>query len=285
METTRETKGFNPNPVQGLTKIQTVFTNLNRPVTITLEQAAIFVLFLSGILSRFVGLGNRVMSHDESLHVYYSWLLSIGKGFVHTPMMHGPFLFESTALVNLLFGANDFVSRSIPAILGTFIAIVIPQLLKPWIGRIGALIGSMLFLISPYMLYYSRYIRHDTLVIAWMLLTVFAILGYLFSRKARYLILFVAALALMFSTMEITFIYLAIFASFLTFRMVWINGVRWRAIKSTAEFDLLVLMVTLGIFFSSTIVLPLLNPIFVRLTGQSFVDLTVLVSQGTKSAA
>jgi uncharacterized protein (TIGR03663 family) len=213
--------------------------------------------------------------------VYYSWLLSIGKGFVHIPMMHGPLLFEMTAVINLFFGASDFSSRLVPAILGILIAIVIPQLLKPWIGKIGALVGSLLFLISPYILYYSRYIRHDTLVIAWMLLAVFAIFGYLLNRKEWHLVLFVVALALMFSTMEITFIYLGIFASFLSARMLWINGLHWKAFKTSAEFDLLVLMVTLGAFFSSPIALLILNPIFARLTGAPFVNLTILGSQDT----
>ena len=149
--------------------IQKFVEKINHPIVLTWEYVSIFFLSLGTILTRFIGIGERVMSHDESLHTYYSWLLSTGSGYVHTPMMHGPLLFESTALVNFLFGANDFVSRLVPAILGTVIAIAIPQLLKPWIGKIGALVGSVLFIVSPYMLYYSRYIRHDTIVIAWML--------------------------------------------------------------------------------------------------------------------
>jgi uncharacterized protein (TIGR03663 family) len=249
VQTTSKSEQIFPHPERRLTNFQLLFTKLNRPLTITLEQAAILTLSLIGILTRLVGLGSRVMSHDESLHVYYSWLLSTGEAYVHTPMMHGPFLFESTALINFLFGANDFSSRLVPAILGTFIAIVIPQLLKPWVGKIGALVCSVLFLASPYMLFYSRYIRHDTLVIAWMLLALFAILAYLYHRKERYLVIFVASLALMFSTMEITFIYLAIFASFLVVRLLWVNGLRWKTIKASPEIDLLILMITLGGFF------------------------------------
>ena len=67
------------------------------------------------------------MSHDESLHVYYSWLLATGKGFAHNPMMRGPFLSESTALMDFLFGANDFTSRLMPVILGTITVIVFPR--------------------------------------------------------------------------------------------------------------------------------------------------------------
>ncbi len=262
--------------------IQKFVEKINHPIELTWEFGATFFISLGIILSRFIGLGVRVTSHDESLHTYYSWLLSTGSGYIHTPMMHGPFLFESTALMNFIFGANDFVSRLVPAILGTFIAIAIPQLLKPWIGRIGALVGSVLFMVSPYMLYYSRYIRHDTIVIAWMLLAVVAILGYLFNRKEQYLVLFVTMLALMFSTMEITFIYLAIFATFIFVRMMTLYGLHWKAIKSSAEFDLLILMITLGAFFSSTIALTILNPIFVKAYGSPFVDIAVLGSQGTE---
>ena len=125
------------------------------------------MLILAGI-SRLWALGARVMSHDESLHVHYSWLLATGKGFVHNPMMHGPFLFEATALMNVLFGASDFTSRLVPVILGVFVAIFVPQLLKQWLGRFGTLAASILLLISPFVLYYSRYIRHDMQVIAWL---------------------------------------------------------------------------------------------------------------------
>ena len=106
------------NPVRPGSRILIFLSQLNRPLTITLEQGIAFTLACAVILTRLIGLGERVMSHDESLHVYYSWLLATGKGFIHTPMMHGPFLFESTALMNILLGANDFTSRLVPLILG-----------------------------------------------------------------------------------------------------------------------------------------------------------------------
>ncbi len=258
---------------------------LSRPFPLTWENAAWIVLSITALITRFADLGARVMSHDESLHVYYSWQLATGHGYVHMPMMHGPLLFESTALMDFLFGASDFASRLVPAILGILIVIAIPQLLKPWIGKLGALAASALFLVSPYMLFYSRYIRHDTLVIAWMLLAVFSMLAYLHERKEWHLVLFVAALALMFSTMEITFIYLAIFASFLLGRLLLGRRFCWIGIKNAPEFDLLVLMISLGAFFSSPIALLVLNPIATRLTGAPFVDLTLLSSQDTSWAA
>ncbi len=80
--------------------------------------------------------------------------------------------------------------------------------------------------------------------------------------------------------MEITFFYLAIFAGFLALRAIARYQLAWRAILRSAEFDLLVVIATLGAFFSSPITLLLLNPIWSRVSGMSFVALDVLVSQG-----
>jgi len=184
-------------------------------ITITREHAILVVLALATLFSRLLLLGTRVMSHDESLHVYYSWLLGTGKGFVHNPMMHGPLLFEATALVDILLGASDFTARLIPAILGTIVVIAVPQLLKPWLGKTGAVTTSLLFSISPFILYFSRYIRHDILVLAWVLGAVVLIFRHLDRPSESNLLWLAAALALMLSTMEISFFYMAIFAGFL----------------------------------------------------------------------
>jgi len=253
---------------------------LSRTFQLTWETALVLILAGAALISRLWALGERVMSHDESLHVYYSWQLAIGKGFAHNPMMHGPFLFDATALMNALFGASDFTSRLVPAILGIFVVVFVPQLLKPWLGRSGALAASTLLLISPFVLYFSRYNRHDIQVIAWTLLAIIAIFRYLENRSERDLILLAAALALMFSTMEITFIYLAILAGFLAFSAILKYRLSWKAWRASSEFDVLIVLTTLGAFFSSPIALLILNPLWNKLTGSPFVDMQVLGSQG-----
>jgi uncharacterized protein (TIGR03663 family) len=252
---------------------------LKKNISLTWEQVLVGILFLTALVTRLWNLGARVMSHDESLHVYYSWLLATRSGFQHNPMMHGPFLFEATALMNFLFGASDFTSRLVPAVLGIFIAILIPQLLKPWLGRTGAVATSILLLISPYVLYYSRYIRHDIQVISWTLLAVVAILRYLGSRRNSDLLLLSVALALMFATMEITFIYLAILVLYLLLQGFTRYKLGWRVWRESPEFDVLVVLITLGAFFSSPIALLVLNPIWVRMSGLPFVELKALESQ------
>ena len=86
---------------------------LDRSLLATVNwETALYALFIVlAIVTRLWDMGARVMSHDESLHTFYSWNLSVGKGFQHTPLMHGPFLFHITALSYFLFGDSDFTAR------------------------------------------------------------------------------------------------------------------------------------------------------------------------------
>lgn len=81
------------------------------------EKVLWLLLVVLAVVTRFYLLDARVISHDESLHTYYSWELFKGKGYQHNPMMHGPFQFHALALSYLLFGDSDFSAR-IPASLG-----------------------------------------------------------------------------------------------------------------------------------------------------------------------
>ncbi|WP_420644042.1 flippase activity-associated protein Agl23 [Candidatus Leptofilum sp.] len=196
---------------------------LSRPllasVNIDWEKAAYLLILLAAIVTRFWGLGDRVMSHDESLHTQFSYQFFIGDGFSHTPLMHGPFLFHITPIFYWLFGDNDFSARVPVAIFG-IILVAMPYFLRPWLGKIGGLVTSFLFLISPYLTYYSRYIRHDIYVIVWAMIIFIAIWYYFQTKEDKYLWWFAAGNALMFATKEVSFIYVAIFGSFLVIRLL-----------------------------------------------------------------
>ncbi len=191
---------------------------LDRPVgrwiALNWEKALYLALIAAALGTRLWGLGVRTQSHDESLHTKYSWNLYAGHGFQHTPLMHGPFLFHATAFSYFLFGDNDFTARLVVAAMGVAI-VAFPYLLRRWIGRLGALLGSFFLLISPSVAYYSRYIRHDIPIILWALIVVFAIFSYLRSGHERWLFLMAAGISLMFVTKEVAFIYNAIFGFFL----------------------------------------------------------------------
>src|SRR5690606_20486373 len=154
---------------------------LTRLLYLNGETIAYATIFLLAVVTRFWDLGVRVMSHDESLHTRYSWNLYQGQGFAHTPLMHGPLLFHMTALSYLLFGDSDFTSRIYPALVGIAV-VMLPLAMRRWLGKFGALAASFFFLISPLILYYSRYIRHDLPAILAALIMAISIWRYLEDR-------------------------------------------------------------------------------------------------------
>jgi len=190
---------------------------LTRPYALNWVAVAFAVILVLAVVTRFADLGARVMSHDESLHTYYSWRLYEYGEFSHTPLMHGPLLFHMTALNYFLFGDSDFTSRIYPALLGVLI-VLFPALLRRWLGQVGAIFASLMLLISPELLYYNRYIRHDTPTIFFALVMIYAILQYLDGVRPRrpvWLFVMSGALLGMLASKEVAFIYIAIFGSFM----------------------------------------------------------------------
>ena len=191
----------------------------------TLTYVAIFIL---AVVTRFWHLGDRTMSHDESLHTRYSWLLFKGMGFQHTPLMHGPLLFHMTALNYLLFGDSDFTARIYAAIVG-IIVVILPFFMRRWLGKVGMIAASLMLLISPMIMYYSRYIREDMPAILGALLMVLGIWHYMEKRDFRYLLLLTLGFAILYAQKEVSFIYVAIFGSFMTlYLLTRLLDVEWK---------------------------------------------------------
>ncbi|PJF20687.1 MAG: hypothetical protein CUN56_14910, partial [Phototrophicales bacterium] len=179
----------------------------------------IAILFLA-IFTRFHMLGDRAMSHDESLHTVFSNNLAQDGNYRHNPMMHGPILFHATALSYQLFGVDDFSSRIYPAVLGVLM-VMFPVLLRRWLGRVGAILTSIMILISPLILYYNRYIRHDTPSMLSALLLFWAAMMYIsgparVKGRAYWLYIIAASMIWNLGSKETAFIYIAIFGLFLT---------------------------------------------------------------------
>jgi len=186
---------------------------LERPIhpalpAITNEIALFAGIILLAVITRFYDLGARVMSHDESLHTYFSWLLYRGQGYQHTPMMHGPWQFHLIALSYFLFGASDFTAR-IPAALFSIATVGMAWYWRRYLGKVGALVAGLLMVISPLMLFYGRYVREDVYAAFSGVLLLYAVLRYFESGASRYLFLVTIALVIHFLDKETSFIYAA----------------------------------------------------------------------------
>jgi len=233
---------------------------LDRPLLVPLaawdwEKTIYLLLIVGAFVTRFYDLGARVMSHDESLHTQYAWYLYEGRGFQHSPLMHGPLRFEATALVYWVLGDNDYTSRVPAAIMGV-LAVGLIYFFRKWLGRAGALLASGMILISPFMLYYSRYIRDEPFCIVWGLLMALCVIRYMESREAKFLYGLAAVTALFYATMEISFIYIAITMLFLGLHVVReLFAVEWPQAEYRQPFviasivTILAIAIGVGLFF------------------------------------
>ena len=220
---------------------------LDRPLiatapALTIEVMIFAVIIVMAFISRFYNLGVRVMSHDESLHTYFSWLLYKGSGYQHNPMMHGPLQFHLIALSYFLFGASDSTAR-IPAAIFNVATICLAWPWRRYLGKTGGLIAAFLMLISPIMLFYGRYVREDPYAIFSGVLMLYVVLRYLEGGQRRYLYLLAVTLMLHFIDKETAFMYSAELLLFLAiYFIVRVTRRAWDDIGSYRAFIIALLI-------------------------------------------
>jgi predicted membrane-bound mannosyltransferase len=194
--------------------------------TFTLEQVLYVGLFLLSLLVHLWGLDNRALHHDETLHAAFSYYVFSGRGYVHDPLLHGPFLYFWGAFIYFLFGDTNYTARLSAALFGSVLT-VLPYLMRREMGRGTALIASLALLVSPVILYVGRFIRHDIYAVVFEVIVFISVVRYASTRQARWLYLGAGALALMFTTLETFFLYVAMFLPVvlgLFFYRVWRPG-------------------------------------------------------------
>ncbi|MBC8507576.1 MAG: TIGR03663 family protein [Anaerolineales bacterium] len=200
-------------------------------ITLNWETIIFVTIIVLAFVTRFYDLESRVMSHDENSHVYYSWQLSQGGGYSHTPMTHGPYQFHIVALSYFLFGDNDFTAR-IPAALFGIAMIAFLWYYRRYLGRVGTLVAAGLMLISPFLLFYARYVRNDIFSALFGVIMVWAILRYLETGESKYTYWLTAVAVLHYTTKETSFIYTAQALLFLGLLFVYqVTQKRWEIPK------------------------------------------------------
>lgn len=171
--------------------------------------AAVLVL---AILSRLLFLGARPMHHDEGMLSYFAWQLSSQGTYTYTPQIHGPVLFYVQALLFKIFKTGVPITRLGPAIFG-IILIMMPLLSIKKLGKSRAVAMPLLFLVSPLLLYFSRFLVHTALGIVFYLGFFLSLRSFVKRPNPVSLYLLSALLALSFGTSETAYILVAVFAA------------------------------------------------------------------------
>ncbi len=187
---------------------------------ISLEFLAYLLLGILSLVVHLWALGDRSLHHDETLHATYSWNIYTGKGYIHDPLLHGPFLYYFGAAIFFLFGDSDFTARLGAALFGTILTLL-PFLLRRDLGRSAALMASVYLLISPTFLYVGRFIRHDIYSVVFEMLIFVAIVRYAATRQAAWLYLGAAAFGLMLTNQETSYLFLLLMGTPLIIALLW----------------------------------------------------------------
>lgn len=215
------------------------------------ETVAWLALLVATVVSRLWDLGARVMTHDESLHAFYSWELLERGAYIHDPTYHGPLLYHLNALVFFFLGASDATARLVPVLMGVG-AVAILWAFRRWLGRRGALLGALLVAASPTLLFYSRHARNDIYVALFTLVWILGAMRFLDERRHRWLYVLTLAMALSFAAKEVSFIFGAIGGSFFVLlAIVDARAEGERSRRARAAGDLAILMLSLVLPFAS----------------------------------
>jgi predicted membrane-bound mannosyltransferase/DNA-binding beta-propeller fold protein YncE len=189
-------------------------TWLDRPVFTFWPKFTIYHLFvtlilLTTIFSRFIMLGERVMSHDEVNHVVPAYTFYTGGGYRYDPVTHGPLQFHLIALSYALFGDSDFSARIPDALFGIAVVTFAIFAFRRYLGRVGSLIAGFLFTISPYISFYSRYTRNEIYIVFWGMALLWGVLNYLEFGRKRTLLFITVITALHFTDKATSYIFTA----------------------------------------------------------------------------
>ena len=141
----------------------------------------IFILILAvTIFLRFYRLDLHLFHHDEAIHSWFSYRLLHEGIWTYDPSYHGPLLYYVTAGMFGVFGDSDVVARIVPAILGTLIvALIYPLYRMGYLDRRQTLVGALFLAVSPDLVYFSRFLRHDIFMLFFIMLLLVTLLAYI----------------------------------------------------------------------------------------------------------
>ena len=166
----------------------------------------VLAITLVSLVLRLVSLGYRVAHFDEGRVAYWAWHYGETGNFAYRYIIHGPFIQHADRWLFALTGPTDFAMRLPVAVVGGLLPLT-ALLMREHLRRSETVGLALLLTLDPVLVYYSRFMRSDVLVAAFMF-TAFALLVRLYdTRKPRYMYAAGVFLALGFASKENALVY------------------------------------------------------------------------------
>ncbi len=173
----------------------------------------VVVVAILAILARLLLLGDRVAHWDEARVAYWIDYYANSGSFAYRRIIHGPFIQHVNRWLFAIAGGSDFLMRLPVALIGGLLPLAALLFRKHLRGY--EVVGLSLFLgANAVLLYYSRFMRSDVLVAAFMFVALGLLVRLYDTRKPRYLYGVSIFVALGFASKENAIIYL----------LTWVGG-------------------------------------------------------------
>ena len=164
--------------------------------------AAAGLIVAVAVVARLWNLGLAPFHNDEGVNGFFvTTLIRQGIWNYDPANYHGPTLFYAALASTTIFGLSEVGLRLTTALFGLGVLALTP-LLRRQIGGPGALIALLLLAVSPGMVFFSRDIIHEMLLVFFTLAFVICATRWWAGGHNLLLVLAAAAAALMFATKE-----------------------------------------------------------------------------------
>jgi uncharacterized protein (TIGR03663 family) len=215
-------------------------------------EVLFLAIFIATFIIRFAFLDLKLFHHDEAIHAWFSYRLLQQGMYEYDPSYHGPLLYYVTAAVFWVLGDSDLTARLIPSLLGALLIPLVYAIYRlGYLDKRQTLIAALFVAVSPDMVYFSRFLRHDIFMLFFTLLLLVALLYYFERGKTRYLLIAAGALALGLCCKEEMPIIAIIFGSYFIYA-IWRGRItlpgQW---KSDLLFGALIVVAIMGVLYSA----------------------------------
>ena len=208
----------------------------------------LLIVFLA-IFSRLILLDLRPLHADEGVNYFFAEQILHGNGFIYNPTnFHGPFYFFILAASFFIFGISEFSLR-FPAALFGIILVSIPLFLI--IKTTQRIKFSILILLSPSILFYSRYSIHEISFLLFCFLC-FYFLNKIIEEKTLKSLPFLAFfLALAFTTKETSIIFSFTLLFIIIFNLKSIKEIQFKREQNRVFVSFAIFVLVWILLFSS----------------------------------
>nr|WP_321349684.1 flippase activity-associated protein Agl23 [uncultured Methanoregula sp.] len=180
-----------------------------------------FLILITAIIIRFWQLDLKLLHHDEAIHSWFSYELLTKGTWMYDPSYHGPFLYYVTAGMFSVFGDSDFTARLLPALFGVLLIPLVYCIYRlGYINKTQTLVAALFIALSPDLVFFSRFLRHDIFMLFFTLMLLVALLYYFERGHTRYIIIAAIAAAGSLACKEEMPVILLIFATFFIYA-IW----------------------------------------------------------------